>query len=104
MAVSDRIRVVIVSMYLKNVARRIGIRHNANTQPVACMDRTSNRDRDIPVIGSSEQVHVVDALAITGDEGRGSLRKAVGSWQTSFDPPISEWGNPARMGHPWLNT
>ena len=26
------------------------------------------------VIGSSEQVHVVDALAITGDEGRGSLR------------------------------
>ena len=55
---------------------------------------------DTLVIGSSEQVHVVDALAITGDEGRGSLRKAVGSWQTSFDPPISEWGNPARMGHP----
>ena len=59
-----------------------------------------NVTRDTPVIGSSEQVHVVDALAITGDEGRGSLRKAVGSWQTSFDPPISEWGNPARMGHP----
>jgi hypothetical protein len=37
---------------------------------------------------------VVDALAITGDEGRGSLRKAAGSWQTSFDPQISEWGNP----------
>jgi len=45
-------------------------------------------------------VHVVDALAITGDEGRGSLRKAVGSWQTSFDPPISEWGNPLRMEYP----
>jgi hypothetical protein len=59
---------------------------------------------DTLVIGSSEQVHVVDALAITGDEGRGSLRKAVGSWQTSFDPLISEWGNPARMGHPRLNT
>lgn len=43
-------------------------------------------DRDRLVIGSSEQVHVVDALAITGDEGRGSLRKATGSWQTSFDP------------------
>ena len=40
-------------------------------------------------------MHVVDALAITGDEGRGSLRKASGSWQTSFDPEISEWGNPA---------
>ena len=31
------------------------------------------------VIGSSDKVHVVDALAITGDEGRGSLRKASGS-------------------------
>ena len=30
--------------------------------------------RGLKVIGSSEQVHVVDALAITGDEGRGSLR------------------------------
>ncbi len=39
-------------------------------------------------------MHVVDALAITGDEGRGSLRKASGSWQTSFDPEISEWENP----------
>ena len=61
-------------------------------------------ERDTLVIGSSEQVHVVDALAITGDEGRGSLRKASGSWQTSFDPEMSEWGNPARMGHPLLNT
>ncbi len=39
-------------------------------------------------------MHVVDALAITGDEGRGSLRKASGSWQTSFDPEMSEWENP----------
>ena len=56
--------------------------------------------RDTLVIGSSEQVHVVDALAITGDEGRGSLRKATGSWQTSFDPSMSEWGNPLRMEYP----
>jgi len=47
------------------------------------------------VIGSSTKVHVVDALAITGEEGRGSLRKAAGSWQTSIDPQMSEWGNPA---------
>ena len=46
------------------------------------------------VIGSSDEVHVVDALAITGDEGRGSLRKAAGSRQTGFDPQMSEWGNP----------
>ena len=60
--------------------------------------------RGLKVIGSSEQVHVVDALAITGDEGRGSLRKAAGSWQTSNDPQISEWGNPARKGHSHLNS
>lgn len=29
-----------------------------------------------------------------GDERRGSLRKASGSWQTNIDPEISEWGNP----------
>jgi len=49
-------------------------------------------------------VHVVDALAITGEEGRRSVRKATGSSQTSIDPWMSEWGNPARKGHPWLNT
>ena len=38
-------------------------------------------------------MYVVDALAITGDEGRDSLRKAVGSRQIGFDPQVSEWGN-----------
>ena len=38
---------------------------------------------------------MVDALAIEGDEGRCSLRKASGSQQTDVDPEISEWGNPA---------
>ena len=33
------------------------------------------------ISGSSDKVHVVDALAITGEEGRTSLRKALGSWQ-----------------------
>ena len=37
---------------------------------------------------------MVNALAITGDEGRGSLRKFSGSWQINFDPGVSEWGNP----------
>ena len=55
------------------------------------------------LMGSSDKVHVVDALAITGDEGRGSLRKAAGSWQTSIDPQMSEWGNPARKGYSHLN-
>ena len=39
-------------------------------------------------------MHTVDALAVRGDERRGSLRKASGRWQTTFDPEISEWGNP----------
>ena len=43
---------------------------------------------------------MVDALAITGEEGRGSLRKAAGSRQTDFDPQISEWGNPAERPSP----
>ena len=60
--------------------------------------------RGFKVIGSSEQVHVVDALAMIGDEGRDSLRKAAGSRQMGADPQISEWGNPARKGHRGLNT
>ena len=91
---------IVSKVFLSSSKDEPGIRHNAKTQPVASEVLKWRRDRDTPVIGSSEQVHVVDALAITGDEGRGSLRKAEGSWQTSFDPPISEWGNPARMGHP----
>jgi len=61
--------------------------------PVA-LDFGVELPRGRKVIGSSTKVHVVDALAITGEEGRGSLRKAPGSWQTSFDPGMSEWGNP----------
>ena len=39
--------------------------------------------------------HLVDALAHTGDEGRGMLRKATGSCKQA-DPWMSEWGNPAQ--------
>ena len=42
---------------------------------------------------------MVDALAVRGDEGRGSLRKAPVSWQMNFDPEMSEWGNPALRGY-----
>ena len=34
-------------------------------------------------------------MALGGDERRGRLRYAVVRSQTSFDPQISEWGNPA---------
>ena len=39
---------------------------------------------------SSEQERVGDVLAPGGDEGRGRLRKAWGSCQTSIDPGIPE--------------
>ena len=42
-------------------------------------------------------MHQVDALAMIGDEGRVSLRKARGSWQNSYDPAMSEWGNPPHL-------
>ena len=40
---------------------------------------------------------MVDALAVRGDEGRSSLRKASGSRQIGIDPEVSEWGNPSRL-------
>ena len=43
------------------------------------------------------EVHVVDALAAGGDEGRRSLRKVPVSGQARDDPEMSEWGNPAHM-------
>ena len=46
------------------------------------------------VIWSSNEAHLVNALATGGDEGRRSLRKASGSRLTDFDPEMSEWGNP----------
>ena len=36
----------------------------------------------------------MDALGLTGEEGRSRLRKAKGSRQTGVDPWVSEWGNP----------
>ena len=43
------------------------------------------------IVGS--QGRSVDALAPGAEEGRCSLRYASGSWQASFDPRVSEWGN-----------
>ena len=42
----------------------------------------------------SMEEHAVDALAVGGDEGRRSLRKAPVSGQARDDPEMSEWGNP----------
>jgi hypothetical protein len=54
---------------------------------------------------SSYKEPTVDALAPGADEGRGWLRKATGSCLPSFDPWITEWGNPAGVmpSHSCLN-
>ena len=40
---------------------------------------------------------ITDPLTDMPDEGRSSLRKVSASWQTSFDPEISQWGNPSPL-------
>jgi hypothetical protein len=40
-------------------------------------------------------------LAARGDEGRGSLRNVSVRWQTTFDPAMSEWGNPPNVS--WVS-
>jgi hypothetical protein len=44
-------------------------------------------------------------LALQAEEGRGALRKALGSRRAGIDPGVPEWGNPpAVMGrHSVLN-
>ncbi len=34
-------------------------------------------------------------MAVRGEEGRGILRKSFGELETSDEPEMSEWGNPA---------
>ncbi len=60
--------------------RRIGL---IETHPVLGGGMTP---RQLGVIWSSEEAHMVDALAVGGDEGRGSLRKAWRSWQRALIP------------------
>ena len=48
---------------------------------------------------------MVDALAVRGDEGRGSLRKAWVRWQTTVITRDVRMGKPTHFGeYPALNT
>ena len=41
-------------------------------------------------------------MALQADEGRGELRKALGSGRARSDPEIPEWGNPSPVkGRYW---
>ena len=37
---------------------------------------------------------MVDALALSAEEGRGNAAKSLGESLAGSDPKISEWGNP----------
>ena len=60
----------------------------------ACNVTWTEVKRLFGVVWLSDEAYTVDALAVRGDEGRVSLRKAVVSRQNAFEPQMSEWGNP----------
>ena len=69
---SDGVKAKLPNVSLRQVSEMIEVRLASRTR------------RRFGVIGSSEQAHTVDALAVSGDEGRGSLRKASGSRQQTL--------------------
>ena len=46
---------------------------------------------------------MADALALEAEEGRDERRYASGELYVSFDPEISEWGNPAVVTYCYPN-
>ena len=71
---------------------RIKLIQLENRMRVAFVERYQLDDHAPDLLGlyGQAKAYVVDALAVGGDEGRSSLRKVSGSWQTSFDPGMSE--------------
>ena len=47
-------------------------------------DELGRELEDVEVIWSRREAQTVDALAVRGDEGRGILRKALGSWKQAL--------------------
>ena len=72
---------------------RIGMVVVAVSMTVDALRIYHSNEREIGGL-KSYKGHTVDALAVRGDEGRRSLRKASGSGQARDEPKISEWGNP----------
>jgi hypothetical protein len=72
-----RVQIRLVHACMDNAGQRVSNAANTSSpvaRSFACFYCSFVNARGLRVIGSSEQVHVVDALAITGDEGRRSLR------------------------------
>lgn len=53
---------------------------------------------NVPIfsVESTQLKQITDALGFAAEEGRVRRRYSSGSCQVSFDPAVSEWGNPAR--------
>jgi hypothetical protein len=62
----------------------------------AVMSGPADRVSGVAGPGSAREGHLVDALALRGEEGRGTLRKARGRCERSVIP-----GSPNGATHPW---
>ena len=87
-------------------AGRDAIRTHCSALRVRILEHLENSIASASIYKSSYKGLTVDALASGADEGRVWLRKASGSCRESYDPEMSEWGNPAGVmpSHPCLNT
>ena len=54
----------------------------------------THNDTDIKKTDIVREEHMVDALALSADEGRGHAAKCLGEVLATSDPRESEWGNP----------
>ena len=79
---------------------RLACHHTAGIQ----LPLNAGVKRLLGVVWLSDKAYTVDALAVRGDEGRVSLRKAVVSRQNAFEPQMSEWGNPPVYRYRYMNT
>ena len=61
-------------MFVKALCPRV-------TQAASIFRNSCNFSESVEVIWSRREAQTVDALAVSGEEGRGILRKALGSWK-----------------------
>jgi hypothetical protein len=70
-----------VQTFIKNLVKKIEVTQ-ANSVFFIC--KCAYSFEVIEVIWSRREAQTVDALAVRGDEGRGILRKAMGSWKRAL--------------------
>ena len=72
----------------------------AKVYAVYVIDTTPYRSIPLDKIWSKETLDELERAGLEATSYVEKIGKAAGSWQTSFDPQISEWGNPLRKEYP----